>query len=364
MKINLIFFISEFNLGGAGNSIFKLCKNLSSEKYKISIICLNKCYYKNQLNKIGVKVFEVKSKRTAMAMFKIKKITMKLLKNNCKNIFASNIYYSNILSVFFLRNLNMKMILIERTPHQELSIYYNILDFVKKNFLKILIKFTFHRADNCVSNSHYISNEYNRIYKLNFETIYPPSFDGRIFKKNLKSSKNKIYFGTICRLSREKNLSSLIKILSNFKNNFFLEIIGEGPEKEKLVSLRKKLHLEKQIKFTGKVSPDKIKTHFKKFDFYLNSSDFEGFPNTAVEALSHNVPVIASQSHGGINEILKGKKFGYIYRDQYELQKILKNIFSRKIKFTFNQSQLFKHLNQFSETNNLKKYNNLFKKVK
>ena len=78
----------------------------------------------------------------------------------------------------------------------------------------------------------------------------------------------------------------------------------------------------------------------------------------------HNVPVIASQSHGGINEILKGKKFGYIYRDQYELQKILKQVFSKKIKFTFNQSQLFKHLNKFSETNNLKMYNNLFKKVK
>jgi len=364
MKINLIFFISEFGLGGAGNSIYKLCKNLSVDKYKISIICLNKCYYKDQLNNMGIKVFEVKSKRTAMAMIEIKKITVKLLKNNYKNIFASNIYYSNILSVFFLRNLNMKMILIERTPHQELSIYYNFFDFVKKNFLKILIKFTFHKANECISNSHYISNEYNKIYNLNFKTIYPPSFDGKIFRKSLKSSKNKIYFGTICRLSKEKNLSSLIKILSNFKNNFFLEIIGEGPEKEKLLSLRKKLHLEKQIKFSGKVSPDKIKTHFKKFDFYLNSSDFEGFPNTAVEALSHNVPVIASQSHGGINEILKGKKFGYIYKDQYELQKILKQVFLKKIKFTFNQSKLFKHLNQFSETNNLKMYNNLFKKVK
>ena len=28
MKINLIFFLSEFNLGGAGNSVFKLSKNL------------------------------------------------------------------------------------------------------------------------------------------------------------------------------------------------------------------------------------------------------------------------------------------------------------------------------------------------
>ncbi len=364
MKINLIFFISEFGLGGAGNSIFKLCKNLSIDKYRISIICLNKCYYKDQLNSMGIKVFEVKSKRTAVAMIEIKRITVKLLRSNYKNIFASNIYYSNILSVFFLRNLNMKMILIERTPHQELSIYYNFFDFIKKNFLKILIKLTFYKANECVSNSKYISNEYNRIYNLNFKTIYPPSFDGKIFKKSLKSTKNTIYFGTICRLSKEKNLSSLIKVLSNFKNKFFLEIIGDGPEKQKLISLRKKLHLEKQIKFTGKISPDKIKTYYKKFDIYLNSSDFEGFPNTVVEALSHNIPVIASQSYGGINEILKGKKFGYIYKDQYELKNILNKIISKKIRFTFNQTQLFKHLNQFSEINNLKKYKKLFKQVK
>ena len=40
MKINLIFFLSEFNLGGAGNSVFKLCKNLSKNQFIISVICL------------------------------------------------------------------------------------------------------------------------------------------------------------------------------------------------------------------------------------------------------------------------------------------------------------------------------------
>ena len=46
MKIHTIFFLSEFVLGGAGNSIYKLCKNLPKKNYQISIICLNKCYYK------------------------------------------------------------------------------------------------------------------------------------------------------------------------------------------------------------------------------------------------------------------------------------------------------------------------------
>ena len=68
MKINLIFFLSEFVIGGAGNSIFKLCKNLSKKKYNIAIISLNRCYYKKELVKCGISVYEVKSSKTIFAM--------------------------------------------------------------------------------------------------------------------------------------------------------------------------------------------------------------------------------------------------------------------------------------------------------
>ena len=63
MKIHTIFFLSEFVLGGAGNSIYKLCKNLPKEKYQISIICVNKCYYKKYFKKEGINVYEINAKR-------------------------------------------------------------------------------------------------------------------------------------------------------------------------------------------------------------------------------------------------------------------------------------------------------------
>ena len=363
MKINLIFFISEFNLGGAGNSIFKLCKNLPKNNYKISVICLNKCYYKKKLNNNNVRVYEIKSSRTLFAMTKIKKLTEKLISNNYKNIFISNIYFSNVLSILFLRNLRMKTILIERTPYQELNIYYGIIDFFKKNLLKVLISLTFSKADMCVSNSKFISQEYNRNYNLKFITIHPPSFSGRIYFKNKKKIGKKKIFGTVCRLSKEKNLAKLINYFSNFRNKFIFYIIGDGPEKIKLYKLVKKLSLENEIKFVGKVPPEKISSKLKKLDFYINSSDFEGFPNSVVEALSHNVPVIASQSFGGINEILVRKKFGYVYSSDYELKEILNKIILQKINLKVNKDKLFNHLNKFSEKKNYKKYDNLFKSI-
>ena len=51
IKKNLIFFMSDFSSGGAGNSISKLCLNLPSKEYSISIISLGKCAYSKILKK-------------------------------------------------------------------------------------------------------------------------------------------------------------------------------------------------------------------------------------------------------------------------------------------------------------------------
>ena len=95
--------------------------------------------------------------------------------------------------------------------------------------------------------------------------------------------------------------------------------------------LSKNLKINKQIKFLGFKKPSEIKSAMKKFDIYLNCSHFEGFPNTAVEALSIGKPVIASQSYDGINEIIKKK--------------------------------IYSHLSSFNEYNNLKKYTKLFEEI-
>lgn len=364
MKIHTIFFLSEFVLGGAGNSIYRLCKNLPKKNYHISIICLNKCYYKKLFKKEGIHIYEINAKRALFAFFKIKKLLIKLISKNFKsNIFLSNINYSNVLTILFLRSLKLKICLIERTPFQELNIYYDKMDFIKKIIIKLLIKFTFHRADACISNSKYISKIYNKKYDLKFKTIFPPSFDGMSIykKKNLENSK--IKFVTVCRLTKEKGLPKLIKIFSKFKRKFSLDIIGGGPELHNLETLTYNIYKNKNIRFLGTKDPSKIKFYLKKYDYYINFSDFEGFPNTVIESLSVGIPVLASQSYGGINEILSNKKFGLIFNKESLLEKYLKNIYNKKLIFKLNKSQVKKHLNNFSLKNSVKNYDNLLKKL-
>ena len=357
MKINLIIFISEFNLGGAGNSLFKLCKNLPKNKFNITVICLNKCYFKNDLLKYGVKTIEIDSSKTIFGMPKVKLVVKNLIKSGHKNILLSNIYYTNILSILFLRSLKLKIIIVERTPFEELSIYYSFFDFFKKQIIKFLINLTFKKADACISNSKYISRKYNKYYNLSFKTINPPSFKKIFFFK--KRKKKQICFGIVSRLSKEKKIENLIKIFPELNGNPILKIVGDGPEREKLKILSERLNVKHRVKFLGQYNPNLIKNIMREFDYFINTSDFEGFPNSAVEALSSGIPIIASQSFGGINDIIQNKKFGIIYNKKGDLKIILNKILSNKISFNINKNEVYKHLKNFSEKKNSEKYKKL-----
>ena len=79
-----------------------------------------------------------------------------------------------------------------------------------------------------------------------------------------------------------------------------------------------------------------------------------------MEALSSNLPVLASQSYGGINEILPNKKYGIIYKNNEELYYYLKKLSNSNLKISFTKSEIFNHLNKFSEKKNLLNYDKLF----
>ena len=105
-KKNLVFFLPNFNKGGAANSISKLILNISKKKYFISLICLNKCDNKKLFLRKKIKVFEISKTKTIFALGEIKNILNQIMCNKKKTIFVSNINYANVLSIIFLKKLN------------------------------------------------------------------------------------------------------------------------------------------------------------------------------------------------------------------------------------------------------------------
>jgi len=135
MKINLFFFISDFNYGGASNSIFNFLKNLDSKKFRLFMIFIGKSDYKNLLPK-NINIINIKKDNrkfsTIRSFFKIKKIIINETKKNSKNVFISNIHYANIISIYFLNKiLNLKLVVFERTSIKELDFFFQFLVLLK-----------------------------------------------------------------------------------------------------------------------------------------------------------------------------------------------------------------------------------------
>jgi glycosyltransferase involved in cell wall biosynthesis len=126
---------------------------------------------------------------------------------------------------------------------------------------------------------------------------------------------------SIGRLSKEKGFDILIKsvgyMVSKFKYNVKLCIIGDGPEKNNLFKLTNELNLGNRIVFTGYI-PDAHMV-LKSFDIFVMSSITEGMPITLLEAMRVGMPIVAT-AIGGIPEALDNGKCGIVVSPGSEIE--------------------------------------------
>ena len=360
-KKNLVFFLPNYSPGGAGKSILNICKFLNKKKYNIFVISIGKNYYKKNLSTYCRKIIEIKKSGTLVSLNKIKKHLNILQKEN--TILISNINYANALFVLYFKIVfNFKLILVERTPLQELFIYFGLKDFIKKLIIKFIAKYFYRYADEIVANSKKVAKDFSIFTKKTCAYIYPLTIDKLIVSKKKLLKKNELNILTIGRLSNEKNILEQLKALNILKDKkIFLNILGDGTKKKEINLFIKRNKLNaKVIRYSEKIKRKLLKS----CNLYICSSLFEGFPNAVVDALNYNIPVISSKNHGGIEEIILKKRGGELYDvgNQKQLAKKILHI-SKNYNFYIKKTLTAKKFLKRFTKSNIKKYENLFDKI-
>lgn len=238
----------------------------------------------------------------------------------------------------------------QHTSFQEAKSHKKTIKTFKKynNIVKYLwlTKKTMEEAQNSgLNNNQYIYNA------VRFKT-----------EKSSPVTKNKKLI-TIARLSEQKRIDIMLDIVEDiFKdkkyNDWSLEIYGTGPLEEKL---KKQITNTKQIKFMGLTnSPQK---ELLTSSINLNTSPYEGFSLSILEANECGVPTISFNFGESTEEEIINNKTGIIATNKENYKKRLQELMDNSNKL----NEISKNAKQFSKSfqieNIIKEWLNLFNEV-
>ena len=109
----------------------------------------------------------------------------------------------------------------------------------------------------------------------------------------------------VANLIHYKGIDVLLRAVARLPANlprWRLTLIGDGPERDALMTLANSLGVSERVWFAGRRHDD-VDSFLRRSHLAVLPSRGEGMPNAVLEAMAHGVPVVAS-AVGGIPELL------------------------------------------------------------
>mgnify|MGYP000912595706 CR=1 FL=1 len=149
-------------------------------------------------------------------------------------------------------------------------------------------------------------------FAFRFEAIH--SFKPNESQLREIRNKHKNFAIFIGRLVPYKGVNILIEAMKQIDQNYHLVIIGDGPEKERLMELTRTNNLDKQIQFLGKVPEIELYHYLYASEFLvlpsLNQS--ENFGIVQLEAFAMKKAVIVSNLKSGASSLVNHEVNGLL----------------------------------------------------
>ena len=117
--------------------------------------------------------------------------------------------------------------------------------------------------------------------------------------------------GYIGRLTHGKGLNALLSAVAKHgESNWHIALIGEGEQEAELKTLAETLNISERVCFYG-FRPDRI-AMLKHFDVFVLPSHSEGIPRCLMEAMTAEVPIVATDI-AGCRNLIDGETTGLLF---------------------------------------------------
>lgn len=147
-------------------------------------------------------------------------------------------------------------------------------------------------------------------------TIIRPAVDPSAFRPAESAQKNRDTFEIVCVgtliwiKAHELALLALRKLVDRGVNAR-MHLIGDGPDRQRVLFTVDDLGLQSHVLWHGKLQPRQLLQHLQTADVFLLSSHSEGISNAALEAMSCGLPVVTTDC-GGMREAVRDGVDGLI----------------------------------------------------
>jgi glycosyltransferase involved in cell wall biosynthesis len=123
----------------------------------------------------------------------------------------------------------------------------------------------------------------------------PPDLAGRIERSRPEAAPLRLLF--VGRISPQKNLPRLIEALRRMEQPAELVVVGDGPELPEITRLVGRLRLG-NVRLVGRTERSGLSAWYGWADVFVLSSDKEGMPLAALEAMSSGLPLVVTDVPG------------------------------------------------------------------
>lgn len=318
-KIKLIQVIADSNLGGGSRHVLGILQNIDKEKFDVLLIA-PRGWLTTRATKIKdlrVKIIEFRSKFDLASLAKLKKNIAEFRAED--NPFGPIVIHAHgPRAGYFCRysvRFGEKFIYTEHLWNSDFQLKNRLNSFFQLAGLKSIYR----KADLIVAVSNSVKKFLlGKIIGDKDKIVVIPNAieisddEPKIIRRPGRDRGGELLIGTVGALNQQKGQIYLIRAMHLVNKSLpktSLEIIGDGPDREKLKKEIDRLGLEAKIQLLGEQK--EIKKFIKDWDLFVLPSLSETFGLVILEAQEIGIPVLAT-SVGGVPEIIKNGETGVL----------------------------------------------------
>jgi glycosyltransferase involved in cell wall biosynthesis len=302
-SLDICFLAGTLGQGGAERQLFYVIRSLRNNAANVRLLCLTKGeFWEGKIAELGIDVTWVGRSRSRAA--RLANIIL-ALRTRPPRVLQSQHFYTNLYATLASRALGIREIgAIRSDGAADVRSNGRVMGPLSLRAPRLVAA----NSNAAIANARALGVPPGRLYLL------PNMVDSDEFKPSSRRANGEVRLLSAGRLGPEKRIDRFLSILGEvikFSPAKVRAIVaGEGPLRGHLERRAEALGLIPEVvEFRGAVSD--MTSLYQEVDLLVMTSDWEGSPNVALEAMSSGLPVVTTNV-GGAAEVVRDGETGFV----------------------------------------------------